>query len=374
MPISKKEYQRRYTAIRDAMRKDNLDCLLVAGRSDDFNRGNIRYITGAGNGGVCIFPVEGDPVLLIRPFQKKSPKLLRTIEAIDLLELRETSNQEEQAVKELSRFHYGNKIGMVGMAAIAVPVYLAIQEVFQNNLIDAGDTFNRLTMIKSEEEIEKTRVAAAVADEVYLMLRELIRPGLTEYEIYGAVKKTIYEMGCDYSFDLIDAAGATMNMSFFPTLDQLEAKGTLFFEITPAYEGYYAQLPVTLPVDRYPDHVFKMVSAWDESDKAVRKVLQPGIKASDIYHTLVNTVRRNGFISPLEVGHDLGLDTHGPLYINESNQTIIQSGMVLALHASVMSELCGDGCGMGYTYLITENGAEKLSKINLAKDLLGVES
>jgi Xaa-Pro aminopeptidase len=229
-------------------------------------------------------------------------------------------------------------------------------------------------MIKSEEEIEKTRVAAAVADKVYLMLREMIRPGLTEYEIYGAVKKTIYEMGCEYSFDLIDAAGATMNMAFFPTADKLEAKGTLFFEITPAYEGYYAQLPVTLPVNEYPSHVFKMVSTWNESDKAVRKILRPGIKASDIYHTLVNTVHKNGFISPLEVGHDLGLDTHGPLYINESSDTIIQPGMVLALHASVMSEIGGDGCGMGYTYVITEKGAEKLSKIDLAKDLLGSRS
>ena len=371
MPITQEEYQRRYAAIRDSMKSDNLDCLIVAGRSDDFNRGSIRYITGSGNGGVCIFPVEGDPVFLVRPFQKKSPKLRRTIGAIDLLDLRETSNQEEQAVDELSRFHQDNRVGVVGMTAITVPMYLALRKEFQDDLIDAGETFNRLTMIKSEEEIEKTRMAAAIADKVFLMLRETIRPGLSEYEIYGAVKKSVYEMGCEYSFDLIDAAGATMNMSFFPTIDKLEAEGTLFFEITPAYEGYYAQLPVTLPVDEYPPHVLKMVQAWDESDKAVRKVLRPGIKASDIYHTLVNTVHKSGFISPLEVGHDLGLDTHGPLYINESNHTIIQSGMVLALHASVMSEIGGDGCGMGYTYLITENGAEKLSKIDLADDLIG---
>jgi Xaa-Pro aminopeptidase len=114
-----------------------------------------------------------------------------------------------------------------------------------------------------------------------------------------------------------------------------------------------------------------MVRAWDQSDRAVRKILHPGTKASDIYHTLVDTVREKGFISPLEVGHDLGLDTHGPLYIVESNNTILESGMVLAIHASVMSEIGGDGCGMGYTYLITDNGAERLSKIDLAKDLIG---
>lgn len=34
----------------------------------------------------------------------------------------------------------------------------------------------------------------------------------------------------------------------------------------------------------------------------------------------------------------------------------------------------GDGVGMGYTYLITDSGAEKLSKIDLAKELLGSDS
>lgn len=371
MTISQKEYQRRYAAIRDLMKRDEIDCLLVVGRSDDFNRGNIRYVTGSGGGGVCVFPLEGDPVFFVRPFQKSSPKLRRTLDALDLLDLRETSGPDEQAVEELSRFHRGHKIGLVGMPCIPASVYLSVKEKFGEALFDSMWIFDQVSMIKSAEEIEKTRAAAAVADQVYLMLREMLRPGLSEYEIYGAVKKKIYESGCEYSFDLIDGAGAGMNMSFFPTPDRLESGGTLFFEITPAYDGYYAQLPVTLPVDEYPPHVFKMVRTWDRSDRAVQKVLRPGTKTSDIYRTLVDTVRENGFISPLEVGHDLGLDTHGPLYVVESNDMIIEPGMVLAIHASVMTEMGGDACGMGYTYLITDKGAERLSKMDLAKDLIG---
>jgi Xaa-Pro aminopeptidase/Xaa-Pro dipeptidase len=373
MSISQQEFKRRYTAIRELMKREELDCLLVVGLSDDFHRGDIRYITGSGNGGCCILPLEGAPVFLVRPYQKTSLKLRRTVGAIDLLDLRETSNPAEQAIKELSRFYRGNKVGIVGMTCISVPMYSGVAEKFHDRLVDSVGIFDRLRAIKSAEEIEKTRTAAAIADKVYALLRKIVRPGLSEYEIYGAVKKTIYEMGCEYSFDLIDAAGAMMNMSFVPTGDKLESKGTLFFEITPAYEGYYAQLPVTLPVDEYPPHVRRMVSTWAQSDKAALKILRPGTKAADVYHLLVNTVRENGFISPHEVGHDLGLDAHGSLYINESCDTILESGMVIAIHASVMREIGGDGCGMGYTYLITDDGAERLSKIDLARELIGNE-
>ncbi len=371
MSIPLQEYKRRYEAIRELMKKDGLDSLLIIGLADDFNRGNIRYITGSGRGGCCIFPLEGNPVFLTSPGPSNSPKLRLTVGALDLLELRETANTTEQAIKELSHFDKGNKVGIVGMACISVPMYLAVKERFGDRMVDRADILEPLREVKSPEEIEKMRQAAAIADKVYTRLREIIRPGLSEFEIYGEVKKINYQMGCEYSFDLIDAAGATMNMSFFPTIDRLEANGTLFMEITPSYEGYYAQLPLTLPVGNYPPHVQQMVSTWNHADKAAQKILRPGTKVSDIYHLLVDTVRESGFISPYRPGHSIGLDALDFWSITESNTKILKSGMTLAIHPSVMQEIGGDACGMGYTYLITDTGAERLSKIDLAKELIG---
>ena len=264
----------------------------------------------------------------------------------------------------------GGLVGVLGMNCISVAIYLAVKEKFGGRMVDRGDLLWQLRVIKSAEEIEKIRQAAAVADRIYYRLREIIRPDLSEYEIYGEVKGLAYRLGCEYSFDLIDAAGSTMNMSFYPTPDRLEAGGTLFMEITPAFEGYYAQLPVTLPVGDYKSKVRRMVSAWNEADKAARPLLRPGTKVSELYHVLVNTVRENGFISPYRPGHSIGLDALDPWSITEDNQTVLEAGMVLAVHPSVMTEFGGDACGMGYTYLITGEGAEKLSKIDLAAELL----
>ncbi len=374
MSISEREYQRRYVAIQELMKKDGLDSLLVVGLSDDFNRGNIRYITGSGRGGCCILPREGTPVFLVNPIQSQSPKLANTMEAINLLELRETINPAEQAVKELLRFDHGHRVGLIGMSCISIPMYLAAKEKFGDRLVDMPEYFKPLREIKSAEEIEKLRSAAAIADKVFIRLREIIRPGLSEYQIYGEVKKIIYQEGCEYSFDLLDGSGSRMNMAFFPTVDKLEADGTLFMEISPAFQGYYAQLPVTLPVGKYLPHVQQMVSAWNQADQTVREFLRPGTKVSDIYHKLVNTIQEKGFLSPLRPGHSIGLDILDFWSFDESNDTILQPGMVVAIHPCSMEKIGGDGVGLGYTYLITEVGAEKFSKIDLAKELLGSNS
>jgi Xaa-Pro aminopeptidase len=114
-----------------------------------------------------------------------------------------------------------------------------------------------------------------------------------------------------------------------------------------------------------------MVSAWNASDKAVQSLLRPGTKVCDICRKLVDTVVENGFISPFRPGHSIGLDALDFWSITDSDERVLQPGMVLAVHASVLERPGSDACGMGYTYLITETGAERFSKIDLAKELIG---
>jgi Xaa-Pro aminopeptidase len=368
MGVSNTEFERRYAAIREQMKQGEMDCLLVVGAADDFNRGNIRYITGHGRGGCCIFPSEGKPVFLMGPGQAASPKISKTVEAHELLDLRETDNPAEQAVKEISGFYRDNNVGIIGMNCISVPMHQAVVRAFENKITDAMKIFESARAVKSPEEIERQRRAAAIADEVHARLIKTIRPGMNDYEIYGLVKKTNYEMGCEYSFDLIDASGSRMNMTFGPTGDKLKADNTLFMEITPAFEGYYAQLPVTLPVGRPPAVIKKMAGAWEKANAAGLKILRPGTRVADLYDMLVDTVKENGFVSPLRPGHAIGLDALDFWSITGTSEIVLQAGMVIAMHPCIMTKMGGDACGMGYTFLITDNGAERFSKVELAGD------
>lgn len=371
MGISLHEYERRYTAIREQMAQQDIDCLVVVGQADDFNRGNIRYVTGFGRGGCCLLPARGKPVMFLSSMVAASPKLPRLMSALELLEIMEIVDLDRQIVEVLSRLDHGGRIGVVGGGCMSVSMHQVVSDFCKERYFDAVAIFESLRAVKSAEEIEKTRMAAAIADKVFLRLREIIRPGLSEYQIYGEVKKVIYENGCEYSFDLIDAAHASMNMSFVPTEDQLEEGGTLFMEISPSFQGYYAQLPVTLPVGYYSPVLKKMVTAWNQADTALQKILKPGTSLAELNTTLIETIEAFGFKSPYRPGHSIGLDILDFWSITKDSRIILKPGMIFAIHPSVLIEMGGDACGMGYTYLITQSGAERLSRIDLFAELLG---
>ena len=281
------------------------------------------------------------------------------------VEIRETNDPLKTVQQELPRLSRGQKIGTVGLGDATDPLYQAVKEQFTDRLIDATEIFEQLRLIKSNEEIEKMRVSTWIADKVFYLLQEIVRPGLSDYEIYGEVKRLTYSLGCEYSMDLIDADGARMNMKLNPVGDRLSADGTLFMEITPAYEGYYGQLPVALPVVHPPDHLRQMFRVWVKALGAGESLLRPGTRVGDICRAMLNTVREGGFISPFRPGHALGLDAIDFWSITEDNNTLLKPGMTLAVHPPVLKELGGDGIGMGYTYLITETGFERFSKVEL---------
>ena len=85
---------------------------------------------------------------------------------------------------------------------------------------------------------------------------------------------------------------------------------------------------------------------------------------------MIDSIEDRGFVAPLRPGHSLGLDILDFWSIDETNDATLKPNMVIAVHPPCMTKLWGDAVGEGYTYLITETGCEKLSKVDLAGELI----
>lgn len=363
MTISLKERDRRYSAIRELMKKSGLDCLVVASRDTYSTRGNTRYITNHGNNfgeELVVFPIEEDPSIIASAI--RGPAIQRGGWVSNFIKIANVSEEVEEVKKELSRLDKGNKIGIVGSDYISVPAYLAIEAQCPNRVVDATWIFSQLRIIKSPEEIEKIRTSALISDKTFIAIRNMLRPGLIDYDIYSEAKRLIHQMGCEYSMELING--------HFPRGLVMKANDTLNFEFTPAYEGYYTQLLVEIPVGEYPSDIQKLMPIWEEALAVGVDNLRPGKKVSDVHQAVSTIIHKRGSIHIAHrFGHSIGLDVIDSWQIVASDTTELKPGMTLAFHPGVNPKPGGIPFAAGYTYLITETGAEKLNKVNLISTL-----
>jgi Xaa-Pro aminopeptidase len=360
--LSLEERDRRYKAIRELMEQHGYDCLIITGRDGYITRGNLRYVTSYGvNFGeqYCLFPADGEPVFLGSVMASAQVRRAGWVAESVIV-----TDASEQVISAIRNYDKGNRIGLVGLPYTSVPLYLALNRSFHDRLCDATPLFMQLRLIKSGEEVELIRASAAVADRAYEVAREMTKPGLTDYRICGEVKRAVYAMGSEYSMEFMDIGPAGLNL-FHPVGKTLGEQDALALEITPACQGYYAQLTVSIPATSYRDSVQPLLTAWRAALALGEALLGPGIMVSDLCRQVSEAIAAHGYKSHLRLGHGIGLDALDIFSLSQDESTVLKPGMTLAFHPCVALGEGSEAIGMGYTYLITDIGCERFSRIEL---------
>jgi len=361
------ELKERIARIREQMRARDIDVLLVAGLQDIFNRGHVRYISNLGGGGMIVLPLEGQLTHFIHPAIAQSPKIDKVGPIREFIDVRPFGDGAygfaNDSVGLIGGMGVTGKVGYVGGSAIGIGVYEALCDaVGRECIVDATDIFWSLRATKSPNEIALMRRSAAIADDCYDMLTDFIRPGMTDYEVYAEIKRFVFAHESPYSLEVIDAEGGFMNFDRHPTGDVLESGGTLFMEITPAYGGYYAQLPVSMPVDELSPSLKRLAAAWHEGFTLGESMLRPGTLVSDVSKAMRRRIAEHGATNPFSHGHAIGLDVSDGWVLGDRAEFELRPGMTLAMHPAALTEIGGEGFTAGYPYPITEDGAERLSR------------
>jgi Xaa-Pro aminopeptidase len=365
MAISLRERARRYTLIREQMDQQGLDVLVIIGRDGSNNRGNHRYVAGYGVVAAfhhfVVFPRdEVEPVF----FSGESLAILTPNARGWVNDIRPQLKPQKLVAEEVRRFKRSGKVGLVEMDTVPIPIYLDLaKEYGPESVCDATAIFKKARLIKSAEEIECCRKSAKVADDIYLHLKSMIRPGLTDYEIYGQMSQRVHQGKCEYAMNVINCAET--NSLYAPIGSTLGEKGRLSVEITPAYEGYFTQLRADMPVTAYQESEQRLFEAWNEAYTRAIKELKPGARACDVYAAASNVAREKGFALSGRAGHAIGLDVDEFLSLDPKDETVIEPGMVIVLHIQ-LKDSEDHRLMNGGTFLVTEHGQEALSKVSFS--------
>ena len=354
------------------MAEEELDALVV--RAPD----NVLYLTnfwGMKGYDACVFPREGDPVLIcieasaedaertawtpdvryVRGYHPADPRppLARTLDAaID-------------AARGYGRVGLELSLGtqasdrMVGEPTTFTRAWF---EAFAD-AADATPLLARARSVKTAQEVERMRIANAIAAEAMEHVRSQLRPGMKESEAAALWQGYVHGRGTARDdvelalpFSLVWAGKGIKTFTATADLPVVEGEPVLF-EIWVCADGYWADHTKNLVVGQLRDDYEELLSHLMRVYGFALDLIRPGESMAE-FDRLVRS--ELGFEPTHPICHGVGARAHEPPYPHQAGGGAFEEGMVLAVEPGVYWE-GGGGLRVEDNFLVTASGVEKMS-------------
>lgn len=357
----------RFERLRAAMDEENYETLIVAGRFDAFQLGYLRYISNwrlwAGNGYV-IFSLKEEPELVL-PAQSQT----HWADQQCWISVIPASNPAEYISDYINNKRLDReRVGLVGSEEI-MPVkdYRYIVEATDlKKPRSATDLFEKVRMVKHEEEIELMEEDAKTVESAFLEFKEYLAPGKTEAEVVADAHQDIHSSGG--LTGIAHLSHETPPYIHPPSGRKFREDDVIKFSIEhTGPNGFWTELAGIFSFSEPPREVKQKYQTVLKAFKNASEMMAPGTDAHDIVEKIKETYVRDGW----EIGgrgiwdiHGIGMDVIEEPRILDEDSFTLKNNMVLCLHPGL---LIGDekwGVYIQDSFLVTEEGGQQLSDLS----------
>jgi Xaa-Pro aminopeptidase len=360
------------------MEEAELDALVV--RAPD----NVLYLTnfwGMKGYDACVFPREGEPVLitieaseedaarmawtkdvrLIRGYDPEDPRppLARTLDAAVSV-----ARDYERVGLELS---LGTQAAdrMVGEPTTFTAAWFdAFPEA-----ADATPVLVRARSLKTEQELERLRLANDIAAAAMEHVRAELRVGMKESEAAAAWQGFVHGDGTGWQgkvelalpFSLVWAGRGIRTFTATGDLPVVEGEPVLF-EIWVCADGYWADHTKNLVLGELKPEYAELETALMDVYSGALDSIRPGASMAELDRSVRAGIEAMGYAGqPTHpICHGVGARAHEPPYPHQAGGGEFEQGMVLAVEPGAYWP-GGGGLRVEDNFLVTTDGVEKLS-------------
>ncbi len=212
----------------------------------------------------------------------------------------------KNALKEL-----GVTRGKVGVDRVSWIILEAFKSTVPDvEFVDAEEALLRERAVKNEEEQKLMRHAAWIASEGVKAGVEAVRPGVTEYEIYGTFMGRLYELGSEGDgFYPFLTSGPVTEGALFPTNRTVEEGDPVILDMGPIIEGYNGDCMRTAFAGEPTEEFKELYRVNYEAMYAGVEAIKPGIHISEVDAAVRKVAKSYGYLEDrFDTGHGIGLN------------------------------------------------------------------
>jgi Xaa-Pro aminopeptidase len=365
--------------VRALMAEEDLDALVV--RAPD----NVLYLSnfwGMKGYDAVVFPRQGKPTLIC--LEASADDAARTAWTTDVRlfsgydagdprpPLARTIDVAREAASDYGRIGLELTLGtqaadrMVGEPTTFTHDYF---HAFGTEIADATPLLARARARKTEQELERLRLANEIAAAAMEHVRSNLVPGMKESEAGAIWNGFVHGHGTGWEGKVELALGFSLVWSgpgirtFTATGDRpVQEREPTLFEIWVCADGYWCDHTKNLcPGELTPEYERLLESLTAVYDRAIDHC-RPGASLAELDRLIRDGIAEAGYAGQPShpVAHGVGARAHEPPYAHQAGSGTIEEGMVLAIEPGIYWE-GGGGLRLEDNFLITATGAEKLS-------------
>jgi Xaa-Pro dipeptidase len=374
--FSKEEFSKRKQDILNSMKEQNLDALLM------FRQESMYWLTGYDTFGYVFFQTlilnkNGNVILLTRAPDLKQAQNTSNIEDIRIWVDKDGSNPTDDLKQILNELDLKDTnigieyeaYGMTGRNA------LRLNKSLENycKAEDQSELITKLRVIKSDEELIYVKKAAELADSALDEAWKYTKAGASEAKILAEMQRVVLEGGGDYPANeyIIGSGDNALLCRYQSEKRNLSNTDQLSLEWAGTFKHYHSAMFRTIPIGKADSKHFKMHEACVEALTNCANTLVPGKTAGEVFDAHAKTFDDLGFSKARmnACGYSLG-STFSPNWMDwpmlyTGNPYVISPGNVFFMHMILMDSTSNLAMNLGETYLVTENGNERLGKQKL---------
>ena len=362
------------------MAEKELDALVV--RAPD----NVLYLTNywcMKGYDLAVVPREGDSTLIVVEPQLADaernawPNDIRVFRGYDERDPRPPTARSLELAQEVVRERGFERVGLeLSLGTQAADRMIGEPTTYTHGffhafggVVDGTPLLNEARAVKTDQEIERMRLANDLAARAMEHVREHIRPGMKESEAGALWEGFVHGAGTGYEGKVELARGFSLVWSgpgirtFTATGDRpVREREPTLFEIWVCADGYWCEHTKNVcPGELTPDYDTLLDQLLAIYGAAIEHV-HPGASLAELDGLIREGIAEAGYPGQPShpVAHGVGARAHEPPYAHQAAGGTIEEGMVLAIEPGIYWE-GGGGLRLEDNFLITADGAEKLS-------------
>ena len=367
------ERDARFTRLREAMQRSELDALVFAGKGHWWTgRGSFRYLTDFhlwGHDGLLLLPLDGEPSMVLNS-PAVAAKIARRGWVTDHHGDAYLAPTMQRLIEErgLGRA----RIGLVGERFVmGAGVRDELVERLSDARFERADAlFDAIRAVKSPLELAQERDLWPLVLSAMERFQQIVEPGVLGSEIAAEVTRPLWAAGAR---DILIFMGEDPTEVSLPAPEPLRCDDKTRFHLEVCGpSGHWCEVTINLAWKPPTPDEARLMAAEIDAFERIRAEARPGRRLSELAALFEATLRGHGFTIEGETDHfdfhGQGMDTiEYPWHAQakpwgQSQDWPLQAGMVFSYHPRRrLTGYQGWTTGLNEDIVITDTGAERLS-------------